>query len=298
MGLHRWMLGLTPVLWANVGAMLLLLVTAFILVWQNGNSRNLALALGVLFGAVIAFGVQLLFELQPSTSEDPMAVALIVDRTTPEILLKHHYIRYGRGTGMEAEASAWLAQHKPDAFREHRLIPDFIFFSLIAMLAHEESDWRNKRYTYQSKATPSTSFWVNMFAYDADSWRNDNCTVFTATDFRAKLAQAGNLFADALQELPPGRVCLPPHSTIEISDEAFAIRNLLCEIVFHIAPVIHTVSSAREPPDYVPRYEDQIAGLNVKTTYFALRAHHHESSTYHTWASRAISRAREWFDSE
>jgi hypothetical protein len=94
MNLHRWMLGLnlTPLLWANIVAMLVTLVTALLLVGQNGNSRNLALALGVLTGAVIAFGIQLAFELQTSTSEDIMAVALAINRTEPSIRQQHHDI--------------------------------------------------------------------------------------------------------------------------------------------------------------------------------------------------------------
>jgi hypothetical protein len=53
MNLHRWMLGLnlTPVLWVNIGAMLVALVTAFLLVWQNSIKEAFSSAARISFSA-------------------------------------------------------------------------------------------------------------------------------------------------------------------------------------------------------------------------------------------------------
>jgi hypothetical protein len=44
------------------------------------------------------------------------------------------------------------------------------------------------------------------------------------------------------------------------------------------------------------KFETRLIGLNVKTTFFALRAQHRDSSKYRAWCSRLISGARKWFE--
>src|SRR5258707_543543 len=72
-----------------IGAVALvgLAICASVVVWQNRQSRTLALAGGALLAAVVLLATQLLYELQPpwAPQRDLVDVEYTIDRQTPSI---------------------------------------------------------------------------------------------------------------------------------------------------------------------------------------------------------------------
>jgi hypothetical protein len=285
MSLQRLMaINLTPVLFLNIVAILIVLGTAFLLVLQNGSSRNLALALGALVAATVVFGIQLYFELQPSTTQDTLSTVLTIDREIPEIRQWSHDANYTARIDIEAQASSWLAQNNPKAFSEFRLAQDFLLFSFLAFLLTEEYDWQLRKKMYTASPMPHARLWVGK-----GSSKRGACTFFSMADLRSLLARSGNLFADAPSTFirEDQTICMPPASTIEISYHSLIIRHPICEVSFNIE-AFYSDSSARS--------ETMMIGLSVNTTYFALRAQHRDSSKYREWSSQLGSGAHKWFE--
>src|ERR1022692_2759811 len=60
---------------ASILAAVVLVITSIIIAYHNLGSRNILLGTGALTAAVIGFGLQLWFDLRPSTREDQVSFA-------------------------------------------------------------------------------------------------------------------------------------------------------------------------------------------------------------------------------
>ncbi len=281
---------------ANIIAIIVAATTAGILAWQNAASRNLALAGGTLVAAMVLFVIQLRFELQRSVSYDHISTELTVDRSRPSIR-QWMYVDPRWRILAEVGASDWLAANNPAAFAHDRekLTLDMVIFSLVSFLATEEYDWQLKKVTYKGKASGTLTTLEPVS-------KSEECSSFNESDLKSLLSRAGNLFANAPLTGFSGRLCLPPKSTIEISARSLVIQNPICRLSFDIEPSggifgmqPGTGGQVPQLPGGGSQFETRPIGLNVETTYFALRAQHRQLGKYREWCSRVISGAREWF---
>jgi len=274
------------------------LATAFILLWQNASSRNLVLAFATLAGAMFVFATQLYFELEGSTSYDHISAEITIDRAKPEIRQWEYSLPTGWRISIETGASSWLSANNPVAFDQDRekLTTDFLLFSLVSFVAANEFDWQLKKRTYVGKSS-GTLMTVEPVSKDCE------CAIVAAEDLKQELSGAENAFAQAPLLVMSGRLCLPPKSTLEVSDKALIIRNPICQLCFTVessgAIACDKPRSAGETPQ-LPNGESQFetrwVGLRAETTFFALRAQHRDTTKYREWATRMVSGARDWFE--
>lgn len=280
------------------GAMIVSLATAIILLWQNGSSRSLALAFGTLAGAMIAFAIQLYFELQPSTSYDYISAEATIDRAKPEIRQWVYSPFDGWRMPAETRASSWLAANNPAAFHEDRekLTTDFVLFSLVSFLAADEFDWQLKKRMYVSKAS-GTVMTAESVSKDTE------CEVVTSEDLSRELSRAKNAFAQAPVFVATGRLRLPPKSSLGITHRGLTVKNPLCQLRFTVelsggmsCSKPKSGGEAPQLPNGDAQFETRWVGLLAETTFFALRAQHRDSTKYREWAARVVNGARDWFE--
>lgn len=282
----------------NVAAIIIVLVTAGFIAWENTGSRNLVIATGTLLAAMILFITQLSFELRRSISYDQINIELTIDRAKPEIR-EWKYNSGGWRIGIETSASSWLANNNSNAFNQDRekLTVDMAIFSLISFLTHELYDWQLKKVIYSGKTT-GTLITTNPVSKD------DECSSFDVNDLTTRLSEAGNLLAGGPLSIISGRLCLPPKSTIKISARSLIIENRICQMVFNFEPSgaafnakPGTGGQVEQLPGGGSRYETRQVAVRVMTTFFALRSHHWHGGKYREWCSRVIGGAGEWFES-
>ena len=137
-------------LWLGIALILVGLLCLGAVAWNNSGSRNLALATGTLFAAIVLFLVQLPFELRSSSSADIFTAQLTVDRLTPIIRMWKYPDWPGAAVDrlmQEVAASSDLAAHDRSRFDgdRDRLTLDLILYDLIAYLGVEQFDWRVKK---------------------------------------------------------------------------------------------------------------------------------------------------------
>ena len=284
----------------NVIAVGIALGTGSVVAWQNAGSRNLALATGAVAAAMVLYLIQLPFELRRSVSYDHVSTELTIDRSKPSI----RQWKYGDNSAWrihaETRASSWLTQNNRQAFEQDRakLTTDLVLFSLVSFLAAEEHDWQLRKVTYTSKSTGS------LTTIEPVS-KSEECSLVTNMDLQSLLSQAGNLFANApIFPIPKRGLCLPPGTKIDISANSLVMKNPIYQFswtIKHPGAVNHMQPGTGDATPQLPsggsQFETRFIGLNVETTYFALRAHHRDSGKYREWCSRLISDAREWFQS-
>lgn len=279
----------------NLSFLGITLGSALVITRNNSRSRNLALATGTLAGAIIFFCTQLYFELQPSISYDFINTELTIDRAKPEI---RQWV-YGPGAGRitaEPYASAWLAQNNPNAFLQDRgkVATDLVLFSLAYFLATPEAQfWETRKHSITDKHGSGI---VRFHTYP-----DRTCRVIGEAELAALLSRAGNLFAGAKLLTQP--ICFPPGTVLEISPKSLTIRNGVCEISFTVeSPGVNFENPGEGdrfpqlPNGGGPRFETRTIGLDVETTYLALRAQNHDGAKYREWTSAIVGGAREWFE--
>ena len=290
--------------WMIVG-ILSLCVVLFVVVRiaaENTASRNLVLATAALGAAVILYLIQIPLELHRSISYDHISAEFTTDRGKPEIrqwIYTSSGLTTGWRMGIETNASSWLAANNPLAFNQDldKLTSDFFLFSLVSFFTVNEFDWQLKRTIFKGKTSGI------VYTAKPVSKRND-CSSFSEQNIRDRLSQAGNLFAGAHLTVTSGRLCLPPRSVLGITANSLVIRNPICEVSFnveHSGSVNYTKPStgglvAPQLAGGGAQYETRLIGLEVQTTYFALRSQHGDSEKYRDWCSRVINGAREWFE--
>ena len=103
----------------NIIAVVIALVTDFIIAWENAGSRNLALAGGAFFAASILFLIQLPFEFREDRDVALISAELTIDKTKPEIRQwEYSFAAVNNRVSIEVDASSWLADNNPEIFSE------------------------------------------------------------------------------------------------------------------------------------------------------------------------------------
>jgi len=252
------------------------------LVSQNLGSRNIALATGVLAGAVILLVIQLAFELRADVSTDFITAEYTIDRAKPEI----RQWRYGSNQtarfGRELDASGTFAAAHRGQFNEDRekLTLDMVLFSLLAYFGAEQFDWQMKRTRFVGQSTGTMM---------APGSKPDECTEITKDQLRRMLVDVGNSFADGNMFSGQQTLCLPPRSTFQVRADGLTLTNSLCEISFISEPsggmfVGQPGMSSLEqplPPNGGPTFETRAIGIRVTRVtvrYSALRVGPESSS--------------------
>jgi hypothetical protein len=284
----------------NVAALLLAVITAAILAWENVASRNLSLATGTLAAAAINFLIQLPFELQGSKDLDHVSTESTIDRSVPSIRQWNYTGTPSWRIVIETGASNWLAASNAAAFNTDRQVlnSDFVMFSLLCFLTVQEFDWQLRRVTY-----PSKGFGIATVVHPIS--KDKECSCFDENDLRTALAKSGNLFAGAPLHLASGKLRLPPKSTIEVDRKSIAIQNPVCRISWHLedAPALLSYTkpdTGGEVPQLArgeARFETRMTGFNVEITYFGLRSQTGDIGKYRDWLSRVLADVHEWFES-
>jgi hypothetical protein len=284
---------LQVVLVVNLVALGLAIGTAIYLALNNAGSKNMLLAIAALIGVAVAYVIQLPFELARSTSYETIGVEYTIDRAEP-VIRQWVYAPTGWRVGAEIQASNWLATNNPTLFIQEaerdKIARDFLIYSLLSYITHEEFDWQLQRKSY-GDVTLSQSV-----------SKPDQCASYTATDLQQRLRQANNVFAGAPLQVLSGRLCLPPNTELDISDDTVTLRNPFCELTFKAEHPAHSIMNVDPRTREVvsldngePRYEIRQMGLSIETTFFALRAQHRNSKQYHDWASRVVDGTHTWF---
>jgi len=278
-----------------VSAIALGFVVSF--VWNRG-SRNLASAFAALVGGTLVFFTQIYFELQPTVAFESVTTELTIDRARPEIRQWSYHGDTDR-IAVEPNASQWLATTNPGAFQRDRekLTKDLILFSLLSFLQTTEAQvWETHRHAIVGRGA-ATGGIIRFHAYPGRT-----CRVVREEEMRSELYHSGNLFAGA-PFFGNRQICLPPGSNLEIAGSHVIIRNPLCQIAFRIDPTRGASYSNPGQGESLPkllsgeaRFESRAIGMDVETTFFALRAQSSEGPKYHEWVSAVVKGARDWFE--
>ena len=320
MPLQRGMDFLPWVLGATIISGVVLFFTSLVIAYHNLGSRNIALGTAALTAAMFAFGLQLWFELRPSTRDDQVSFAYTVDFHDGQIRQwDYTKVVYGNGSldileptralvssriNIEIEAGRWLFSQHRGALEQNldKVGADFAVFSLVAFFANTGSDWQWRFRRYNS---PNISF-----GKITPTSKREQCSVITVQDLRQQLSSAGNLFADAPHELFGRDVCLPVGTTIQVGSGQVVLQNRVLQIAFtledsgvsgdHMQPT--GTASPHSQTIQMPklsdgrfRYDTRIQSFVIKTTFSALRAYDEDKPTYEAWSVRLIEMVKAWF---
>ena len=272
------------VLWCLIVSALVSFVCALWFVLQNTGSRNIALAFSTFIGAIAFFGLQLYFDLQPTSEHTRIDARYTVDLIT-------HAIRERQRPGgirvrCEGAASQWLAEHNPKMLRfptEAEIRPwirrdspipqkqelsenleeigtDLTVFSFLYMLFGQEIDWHVGPSVFQDQYDRITS------GTGVTDW--SDCTKLSFKEIRLTLSQKRNLFSDVpFFPVDNLNICLPPQSTISVVNarqdstywlgvnghkypaykggDKVVLRNPYCQISLHPTVISVHLSSPR-----------------------------------------------------
>jgi hypothetical protein len=274
--------------------------TALIVAWANRGSSNVVLAVGALIGTIALYTVQLSFELRGTVIRDHVSGDFTIDREERWIRQWKYPDFMSWRPGAEILLGRWLAQGQPNALDTDRMrvTRDFAIRSTLMFLTYTEPDWQLQRTTYLGTSTGSITYMTPV------STARDS-TLISPTEIHDGLQRAGNVFAEAPVSIPSGHLRLPPDSTLEITADALAIRNPLCEIQFRVQVPESIAFMKPKTGGDVPtlasgeaRYETRVFGVSVNRTFFALRAHDPRGVKYREWTERLVSGLRAWFEPE
>jgi hypothetical protein len=275
---------------AGAIAGVVLVVASIIIACNNFGSRNLALGASALVGVVIAFALQLWFELRPSTRGDQVSFAYTVDFHDRQIrqwdytkvlgdekrdALDPTFSLVGPRINTEIEAGKWLfAEHESlVGDRLDKFASDLAIFSLVAFFGYAEQDWQLQVRRYNSPTMPHN--------FIRPTSKRDQCSVVTEQDVRRQLEVAGNLFAASPPGLGSADICLPPGTSMQIGPNQIALKNRVFQIVFAIEDTgerggdhILPRSNMQQPKlaDGRFRYDTRGQSFDIRTTFFGLHA--------------------------
>jgi hypothetical protein len=221
-------------LWVNLTAILVAVITAGIIVWNNAGSKNLALSVAAFVGVTVAFLIQLPFELNRSVSNETIGFEYTIDRAQPVI---RQWIYDSAQSGWrliaEVEASNWLAKTRPEAFAQladrDKMGLDLSIYSLPSFLTHEEYDWQLQRKSY------------GRFQTAQSMSKLEDCSSYTDSDIEQQLTRAGSMFAGAPVKILLGKLCLPPKTRLEISQDTLSLTNSFCQLIFRAEHPAHMI---------------------------------------------------------
>jgi hypothetical protein len=283
--------------WVVIGgaALAIALVAAMRLAWENAGSQTLVLATAALVGASGLFVVQTWFELQKSSTHDQVGMQYTINHETASIG-QFSYADVIRARS-EINASNWLKSTNASAFDDasERVASDFALFSLTYWLASQEFDWQLQRMEFSGEVVPAFTI-IQPVSPD------DEGTVLKEADLKSRLSAAENIFAGAQLSVGGGRLRLPPHSTLQVTEHSLVIENPVCRVAWELQrhaaiymdPRTNTVSPRL--PSGKQKLETRIESFKMDVTYFALRSHRRDIDKYRDWTSRLFLECHKWFD--
>jgi hypothetical protein len=277
----------------------LVIACAVFLAFENRASRNLALATGALGGGVVAFLIQARFELMNTSRSDFISLSYTFDRQKKELRQWDYHALQGEmgyRINTEVELGRWIFTAKPemDEATRKKAVSDLAIFSILAFFGTVERDWQWSQRQYSSP--------VLGFAVMASLSKPSECSAVLDADLRAKLRQAGNLFADAPVKLSLNGICLPKGTSLDITDSEVLLQNPILKLSFKLedpggAVFVEPDSrmASTTLADGRPRFETYYRGLSILTAFSGLRANHPLRARYEEWAKRIVQRAAQWF---
>ncbi len=264
----------------------------------NSSSRNISLAIGTVFGALLLLIIQLFFELQPAKS----VAVLRTDFTIDKANLKIEQFRYPIGPAMrfsdESDANKLLVEKNPAAFQNpDKLWKDMSLFSLVLYLWNEQHDWQIARDVLGT---------FEKFQYLSAPNQTNQCTKIEFSQIQLELRKIDNFFADYKPHFSSifPFMCLPPGSSINIEPNKITLTTPYCEIRFDVEDMIMATYSTpgTQQPLFLengkPRFETRQGVIRMTISYDRFRAQSRLMPKYQTWANDVVERARKWFSTE
>lgn len=316
--------GLRIALWAAGGAAVVLAAAGLgYLVSQNSSSRNIALAIGALAGAVIflggqlvfgvatgvwalaaaviLLGIQISFELHAEERTDLITAEYTIDRAKPEIRQWKYDLDQGQRLIRDLDGSGAFAAAHPGQFDGDRekLTRDMVIFSLLSYLGVEQTDWQMNRTQFVGQSMGT----VTLTSLGSHA---DECTEVTRAQLRTLLLDAGNAFADGNMFFGYQALRLPPKSTIEVKAGSVVLQNPLCKISFvlelsgSVAFYEPGTGALVQPtlPNGELKLETRLTNIRVTVRCSAMKAQHRQMPKYQDWSKRVVSGAQSWFMGE
>ena len=284
---------------SNLFSIVVVLLTAGILAWNNASSRNIALATGTLAAAVLLFLIQIGFELRVTNERHFVTAELTIDHSEPSIRQWDYAGTTSWRISREVEASKWLGSHKPNIFSENpeKVTTDLVLFSLVSQLASTGYDWQIHKATFTGKSAGIVMTWQRMS-------QPSECTNVDETQLRRLLERTGNIYAEAPLHVIGGNLCLPPKTSISLTEVKLEITNPFVQLVFLLQPsgavsyMKPGTGSAVSLPNGGSQYETRLIGIQVDINFRALRANHRVMPKYQAWTADLLRETRKWFESE
>lgn len=289
-------------LWVGLTTIVIGLLCLGTLAWANAGSRNLALATSTLVAALLLFVTQLPFELRSKSNTDFFSAEFTVDRVTPEIRQWSYPPVSPQNSAwrlsQETSASSFLAQHEPARFGRDRarLTLDMVLYSLVSHLGAEQFDWQQKRTVLQG---PTAGAHITTQRVS----KPEECTAISSQEIQRKLAAAGNAFAQAPLMVMAGQLCLPPESSLLITNAKIEISTPFCVVSFTLEPSegVHYTkpgSGGAVPAleNGKPQFETRVTGIRAVVEFSAIRAQHQSMKKYEEWSDRLVQSTRVWFE--
>ena len=302
-------------LWVGGFSLAITVACAFYLVWVNGGSRNLALGLGALVGALVIFALQIAFELKGTATSSDFVVEFVVDYQQKNARSAVAYNRSiavassYRNVFVEVEASKVIAAATPPFTKDDapKITRDLGIVSIISYLLNEQSDWQLDTRSFKT-STGTMTQWVGLSP-------PKECSSVSVNFIREKLRAAGNIFADAQISMSGGAICLPPHAVLDVTQNSVAVRSRVCSIIFTLQEPFssmmsidpHAIATAKatgQPisatvanlPDGSPRYQTVAIGTRATVEFESLRAQDRDLAKYQSWANRVSDGVKARFE--
>jgi hypothetical protein len=285
------------VVWVGSCALIIATTSAGILVYQNLASKTVVLAGSAFLGAMMIFGINLWTELRSVTIRDRLSVEYTLDRKDTTIRTWRYPVHNPTWRfGVERDASAWLAGHRPEAFLidGERLALDLALFSLIGFITRKEFDWQLRETTFIGDVAGT------MTVFGRAS-KPGECVEVRPEELTRLLTSADNVFAGTPLFVVGGAVCLPPGGILQVAARTVTLRTRICQVSFTVEPsggvgyIVPESGDTESLEDGKSRYETRVVGFAVEITRFALRAHHWDAEKHMAWCQRLVTSAREWF---
>ena len=271
-------------LWLGGIALTIALICATIITLYNGSSRNLGLALGALGGAVILFVVGIYFELKGSKTTDDFGIEFVIDLPKKEIRRAAYStpMQLGALTFDHDVSTLLAASDVPSEPNDEamKMAKEVAVASVVSYIVQQQFDWQLDSITLRSK----TGAFITTGAPLSSGSR---CTLIKVSEIGQQLKDTGNRFSElSIFKFRP-TVCLPPQSTITITEHSVTLDNPVCTLFFDISFMAGSFNGGASTILFRTR---------ASATYSALRAQAADRSSYQAWARRTIDGAKQWYE--
>src|SRR5690242_17651660 len=128
------------VTWLLVMGLVFVALAGAALAWANRGSQTVVVAYATLVATMVLFGLNLVFQLRSSVTEQAVGAQVLLNVETREVLPFHN--GFGFSFAHHREAVDWLREHNPAAFTDDkRVAGDLIIYSFVRFLGSQEIDW-------------------------------------------------------------------------------------------------------------------------------------------------------------